>query len=264
MSVYARETPEYLDAALHSLSQQINQPDEILIVKDGPIGPALSAVLEKYSQTLRLRTIQIPENRGLAQALNIGIAEARHPWIMRFDTDYICTPDRVAHQRATIEAGTLDIFGSQIVEFDDKPNLAIKFRKVPTKDIQIALFARKRNPFNHMTVCYRKDLVLRCGGYPDIPFMEDYGLWIKMLAAGAKSANDSKVLVKARVGNGMMQRRGGLKYARSEFLIQALMVRTGFKSVRLAVLHAVARASIRLVPAWLRSFIYNRSLRHSI
>lgn len=99
MSVYAGERPDFLSAALHSLEQQTEQLDEILLIKDGPISPALDAVIEEYKSKIGIRTIALPENRGLAQALNAGLAEARCPWIMRFDSDDICLPDRVAKQK---------------------------------------------------------------------------------------------------------------------------------------------------------------------
>ena len=263
MSVYSRENPDFLRAALQSLVQQTNQPNEVLLVKDGVIGDALDAVVAEYQDRINLRTILLPESRGLAQALNAGLADARHPWIMRFDSDDICEHDRVERQRRIIETDVYDIFGSQISEFEDNPNLVIRHRSVPTGAEEILRFARKRNPFNHMTVCYRKDLALRCGGYPDIAFMEDYALWIKMLVAGARCANDPDPLVRARIGNGMMHRRKGLRYARSEFQLQALMVRTGFKFFHLAVLDAIIRSFMRLVPSRLRAHIYDTYLRQS-
>ena len=263
MSVYAGERPEFLSAALNSLEQQTDQPDEILLVKDGPISQELESVIKEYERRLGLRTISLPDNGGLARALNAGLAAARHPWIMRFDTDDLCLPHRVARQRKMIESDTFDVFGSQIIEFDDDPVVTTRLRNVPTQHSQILQFSRKRNPFNHMTVCYRKDLVLRCGGYPEIRFLEDYALWIKMLVAGAQCANDAEPLVKARIGNGMINRRGGLRYARSEIKLQAFMVREGFKPFHLAVVDAATRLGVILAPITLRKLIYNRFLRRT-
>lgn len=160
-----------------------------------------------------------------------------------------------------IETLKFDIFGSQISEFDDDPVVTTRLRIVPTHHNEILRFARKRNPFNHMTVCYRKDLALRCGGYPDIRFFEDYALWIKMLTSGARCANDPVALVKARIGNGMISRRGGIRYASSEIKLQALMVNVGFKSFHLALFDAATRLAVFLAPAWMRALIYSRFLR---
>ena len=43
-------------------------------------------------------------------------------------------------------------------------------------------------------------------------YMEDDLLWLKMIAAGAKTGNLDQILCKVRVGAGMFERRGGLRY----------------------------------------------------
>ena len=45
MSVYKKEKPEYLSAALESVIHQSLQPDEILVIKDGPLTTELEDVL---------------------------------------------------------------------------------------------------------------------------------------------------------------------------------------------------------------------------
>lgn len=263
MAVYAGEKPEFLAAALQSLRDQTELPDEILLIKDGPLGAKLEEIVSDFTLKIDIRSIQLPVNLGLANALNVGLAEALHPWIMRFDSDDICCPERVARQRLLIASGEYDIFGSQIKEFDEVPALAKRARLVPTEHKEILKFGKKRNPFNHMTVCFQKDLAQRCGGYPNHRFMEDYSLWIKLLSTGARSTNDSEVLVMARVGNGMIQRRGGLRYVWSEIKLQYLMVRSRYKSFLEAVWDGTIRSIIFLMPVGIRSGIYSKFLRRS-
>ncbi len=148
-------------------------------------------------------------------------------------------------------------------EYQSKPDCTIRSRIGPTVHEDIISFGRKRNPFNHMTVCYRKDLALKCGGYPDLPYMEDFGLWINMLSSGAKAMNDSRVFVKARIGNGMVRRRGGVQYVQSEIKLQLLMLRTGFKSRTEAVLNGLMRSIVFIMPTSLRKVIYSRLLRRA-
>lgn len=264
MSVYRGERADFLRLALESLVEQTEAPDEILLIKDGPIGPELDAVIEMYSDRLQLHTIALQQNQGLARALNVGLARAKHPWIMRFDTDDICRNDRVAKQRAMIRDGAADLFGSQIAEFDVDPGKAFRTRRIPILHDEILRFAKRRNPFNHMTVCYRKELALNCGGYPQIPFFEDYALWVRMIAAGAKCANLDEALVMARVGNGMIRRRGGLRYVLSEARLQSLMVGQEFKPLAAAILDGAARAMVFLLPVRLRAVIYRALLRENL
>lgn len=44
--------------------------------------------------------------------------------------------------------------------------------------------------------------------------MEDYNLWLRMIASGVECYNIADVLVKVRAGNNMLARRKGLFYAK--------------------------------------------------
>ena len=264
MSVYARELPDHLRSALHSLMSQTVRPAQIILVKDGPLTPELESVIEEFETPLELHVIPILENVGLAGALNIGLTIATQPWIMRFDTDDVSVHDRVAIQLEAIQSDQFDLFGSQISEFEVDPAKATRQRKVPTSHSEIVTFSRRRNPFNHMTVCFRRELALQVGGYPPIPFMEDYALWIRLISDGARTTNDARSLVYARVGNGMVGRRGGLAYIRSELRLQRHMVKYGVKRIPDAVLTGLMRAFAFALPSAIRAFVYEKLLRFSV
>lgn len=261
MSVYARESPRSLALALESLCAQTVAPDQVVLVKDGPLTVDLDAVVDGFAARLPLTIVALPTNVGLARALNAGLRATTQPWILRFDTDDLCVPQRIEWQREAILAGTWDLFGGQIDEFADDPAQAHQSRRVPTTHEEILRFARRRNPFNHMTVCYRRERVEAVGGYPDIPLMEDFALWLRLLAAGARTCNLPRVLVHARVGNGMLQRRGGWRYVRSEWRLQQLMHELGFKSRLASLRDGTLRSLVFLAPVGLRGWIYRRALR---
>jgi glycosyltransferase involved in cell wall biosynthesis len=261
MSVYAGENPEFLAEAFRSIESQDVLPDEFILVKDGPLGDLLDRVVTIYEERLGLHVIDLAVNVGLAEALNVGLRKARNPWIMRFDSDDFCCPERILRQKEIIELDVFDLFGAQIEEFNFSHEIAVRSRRVPVFHKDIVAFAQKRNPFNHMTVCYRKELALKCGGYPKIAYMEDYALWVKMLAAGALVMNSDKTLVRARIGNGMINRRGGLKCVLSEIRMQRLMVDLRFKSFFGAMLDGCLRSFVFLMPVTFRSLIYSLFLR---
>jgi glycosyltransferase involved in cell wall biosynthesis len=261
ISVYFREKPEALDRALASLAAQTLPPAEVVLVKDGPLTPELDAVIGRHARQLPMKLLPLEHNIGLAGALNAGLRLASQPWIMRFDSDDICQPNRVQVQAAMAADGALDLFGAQIGEFESDPSAVGRARTVPCDHADILKFARRRNPFNHMTVCYRRELVLGQGGYPAIPLMEDYALWAQLLAAGARTANSAERLVLARVGNGMLARRGGMRYVRSEWSLQRLLVRLGLKSLTASLVDGCVRSAVFLSPTVFRGWAYGRLLR---
>jgi hypothetical protein len=74
-----------------------------------------------------------------------------------------------------------------------------------------------RNPMNHMTVMMRRSSLMACGGYPEMGAKEDYGLWLRLIGAGAVFANLPDDLVQARLGWGFTQRRSGAGNLASEW-----------------------------------------------
>lgn len=264
MAVYHKESPDHLATALESVLHQTVKPSQIVIVKDGPLSDRLNDVMLSYQQLLPIDIVQLPQNIGLAGALNKGLEVVREPWVARFDSDDICSPTRFAEQMAWMASNQYDLFGSQIEEFDATISQPLSQRRVPTEYYEIKKFAMQRNPFNHMTVCYRTDMVKKAGGYPSLHGMEDYALWIKLISLGARLANSKNVLVHARTGNGMIARRGGAKYICSEFKLQRLMMKQLNKSPIKAMVHFAARSFVFAIPKGLRAKIYKKYLRDGL
>ena len=50
MSLYVKEKPEYLRQCMDSILAQTVLPDQIVVVKDGPLTEELDAVLDEYVQ----------------------------------------------------------------------------------------------------------------------------------------------------------------------------------------------------------------------
>lgn len=262
MSLYVREDPEALDIALKSLAAQTHPADEIVMVLDGPILPAHSAVLDQHAANLPLKIVPLPENVGLARALTAGLAACSHEWVARFDTDDWSRPDRFAMQFAFLAQNpSVVLLGSWIGEFDHDPRKITQVRELPLSHEEIVRYGRRRNPFNHMTVVFRRSIVQEVGGYQHLSLMEDYWLWVRILQAGYRTANQPELLVHARAGLPMIARRGGAHYVRSEIAAQTRFWQLGFLPAGTALTNCVLRSIPRLMPAGLRSFLYRRILR---
>lgn len=262
MSVYSKEHPNALCEALESIKIQTVLPSQIILVKDGPLTLALESIIDKYVNILPLRLISLNTNVGLAKALNYGLEVVNTEWVARFDTDDICAINRVEQQLLQIKTNNFDLFGSQIKEFNGDWRSAHQTRSVPLVHNDIVSFSKTRNPFNHMTVCFRKSIVDSVGGYPEIKFMEDYALWLKMIAIGARTCNSEKTLVFARIDNGMLERRGGWLYVKSAWEIQHLMLKLKAKKINAALKDGFIRTVISISPVFIRKIIYKKILRN--
>jgi hypothetical protein len=115
---------------------------------------------------------------------------------------------------------------------------------------------RFRDPFNHPTVVYRRSAVQAAGGYSDMALMEDYLLFTRMVAGGARPGNLAEPLVCYRVGAGAYARRGGTRLLRSELSLQRRLRRLGITTRRQYLRNVVVRGGYRMVPEPVRRTAY--------
>jgi hypothetical protein len=74
-------------------------------------------------------------------------------------------------------------------------------------------------------------------------------------------ANLPQVLVRARAGRELVERRGGLAYARSELVLQSLLRRHGLQSALSSLLVGTTRAALFASPLAVRRLMYRCALR---
>jgi len=262
LSLYIKESPDFLHSCLASLYNQSKFPDEVVIVFDGPVTTKLNDCVVKWSEKLPIKIVRIQDNVGLGEALNIGLKSCSHNIVFRMDTDDICHKERFMKQTSYFEKNPeVGLLSSSVGEFRESVDDVYAYRKLPLTHSKILQFAKKRNPFNHMAVAFKKDLVISAGGYQREYLYEDYALWIRMIQNGVTTANLPETLVYARAGNGMAARRSGLKYAKSEFSAQVKFYKTGYLSFSELMRNLSIRLPLRLIPVSFLSLLYSTVLR---
>ena len=258
MSVYAGDRPDFLRRAfLSTVVEQQRRPDEVVLVQDGPMAPELLACVEELCalSPVPVRRVLLVENGGLARALQAGLAACTYDVVARMDADDVSLPDRFTVQLPEIEAGA-DLVGTALLEIGSDEQDVVGVRTPPTQADVIARTARLHDPFNHPTVVYRRAAVAAAGGYEHLPLMEDYWLFARMIASGARVTNCERALVKYRVGAGAYTRRGGLRLLRAELALQSCFLRSGFVTRRQYLRNVTVRGLYRLVPAAVRRPAY--------
>lgn len=258
MSVYKKESPEFLEQALLSIwDNQLLQPSEIVIVKDGPLTSQLENVINDFSKSAPVKMIFLPKNMGLGIALAKGLEECTHELVFRMDSDDIAYKDRFRRQIDFMHANPDISFSSgYIAEFNDSIENISGIRKVPCTFERIIKFAKFRNPMNHMAIAFRKKDVIASGTYIDFPGYEDYYLWVRMLQNGCKAGNIPENLVYARIGNNMYKRRQGLHFFKQELKLQKTFYNIKFIGMLTYTCNILLRALPRLLPVFLLKSIY--------
>jgi len=260
--VYAKENPVYFSQCLDSILTQTVLPDELIIVKDGPLTKELENILQNLKFPNEVCIIPLPENMTQGPARAEGVKAAKHEWVAIMDSDDICYPDRFEKQLKMIEEDSeLGLIGGQIAEFSEDHEKTIATRTVPDSHTAIVKFAKKRNPFNQMTVMFKRSIALDAGNYTYFPWFEDYDLWMRMIINGAICANHPDVLVNARVGGGMYGRRRGRAYIRSEWRMQKQLKEAGLINALEFARNTALRIPPRLLPSKVLATVYNKFAR---
>jgi glycosyltransferase involved in cell wall biosynthesis len=196
--------------------------------------------------------VVVEKNAGLAAALTTGLEHCAHDVVARMDADDISMPDRFAKQLPLIDKG-YDLVGTGMYEFEDEGTLGTR---IPPTGAAIEPYAAFHDPFNHPTVVYRRSAVKAAGAYQDLPLMEDYWLFVRMIKTGAKVENIPLPLLKYRVDSGAYNRRGGAALFRSERRLQRRMLDAGYISRAQYARNLVVRGGYRFVPVGIRRVAY--------
>jgi glycosyltransferase involved in cell wall biosynthesis len=263
VSVYDGDRPDYVRRALRSaVGDQTVRPDQVVIVRDGPVRDELASCLDEVQRCCPVPVTFVPieHNGGLGPALDRGLAESWFDVVARMDADDVAMPHRFEMQLPLMDGA--DIVGAGLLEFVRDTDNIVGQRVPPTDPGQIQRYARMHDPFNHPTVVYRRSAVAAAGGYGAFPLMEDYALFARMLAGGARAINVAEPLVFYRVGVEAYRRRGGFSLLRSELRLQHEFRRRGFTTPAEYLRNVLVRGGYRLVPWWLRRAVYRPVLAH--
>lgn len=259
MSVYSRESPEFLRESLQSLVESSIVSDEIVLVEDGPIPDTLKDVIDTFRYVLPIRSVRLDSNIGLAGALNVGLANCSHEFVARFDTDDLCEPIRFERQiDFLLKHPEVAAVGSSVQEFEPLTGIPTGFRSPPETHDALLKFALLSSPLNHPAVMFRKSAVLSVGAYPTNlnTAFEDYALWLRLVLAGYRIANLPEVLVRMRAGISQTVRRSGLAYAKQEITFALEFRKAGFFSTFHCLRFIFLRVPLRFLPNRLLAYVY--------
>ena len=259
--VYKGDRADWLEKALQSIASQSLLPDEVVLVEDGKIPQDLKTTILAFQKKLPLKIIppknKETQNQGLANALNKGVAACKYEWIARFDADDINFTDRFQKQIAFLKKNpSVDLVGGHSLEFFKSSQTSFRVKKIPYNSLDVRAFAKKRNPFNHMTVFYKKSAILKAGGYENFPAMEDYHLWVKMLLLDFRLVNLPENFVLQRANQKMFARRRGLKYLKTEWRLHSFFLKSNFINLLEFIRNIILRSAVRFIPAFLLRWAY--------
>lgn len=264
MSVYYKEKAEYFKTSIESMLNQTITPNQIVIVADGKLTEQLYAVLNHYvsAYPAMFTIIYLKENIGLGRALNVGLKKCRNNLVARMDTDDISLPRRCEKQLKVFQKDReVSIVGTQIDEFYGSVNNIVYSRNVPTKPKEILEFSKRRSPFNHPTVMYKRDDVWNAGGYGSSGRKEDLELFGRMLHKGYKGRNINESLLLYRSNKDNLKRRKTWNNCRDYIVVIYHFYKKGYSTFEDFLFVAIGQLIMWVAPEWIVKVLTKKFLR---
>lgn len=264
MSVYKKDDPSFLITAIESMLKQTVLCEQFIIVEDGPLSENLQRVIDGYAvkQPEMFSVVKLSENMGLGKALDKGLEVCRNDLVARMDADDISLPSRCEKLLDLFEKNPkLGLAGTNIDEFYDDPQNIVSSRKVPCDYESIRKFMRRRSPFNHPTVMFKKSEVVRCGGYGKMKRKQDFDLFARMLNMDCFALNIDESLLLFRSNKDNYKRRRSWEYCKSYIDVALVNYKRGYCSIVDLAYIIAGQLTLHLAPMWLMKKLSDSLLR---
>lgn len=261
LPIYKKVKFKIFFKSFESILKQSLQPSELLIVYDGPIQGNIKTFINSKRKFYKfIKILNISSNIGLGKALRLAVRKASYNYIIRCDADDISVKNRFKDQVTFMKKNRkIDVLGSNIIEICDNKSFTVK--KLPEENDYLKKYSLFRNPINHSSVIFKKNKIINSGNYIDMPYFEDYYLWLRVLKSGGKFHNIQKNLVLMGVDNDYYDRRSGLKYFFNYLNFLNKIKKDKIISYFIYILNFIIRFHIVYLPRNILKKIYNLILR---
>jgi glycosyltransferase involved in cell wall biosynthesis len=170
----------YVGAAIDSVLAQTLKDFELVIVENGSTDGSIQTLRDAASRDRRVRLIECPHPLGVVGAGKAAVAETAAPLIARHDQDDVSHPERLQRQVAALEAMPAAVAVGSLSEGIDAAG-----RRVRPRDRWRLIRHSSLPPFPHGSMCMRRDVFERVGGYREGTYLwEDIDLCLRLVREG--------------------------------------------------------------------------------
>lgn len=198
-----RDAGSTVEQALDSVLAQRGVDLEVLAIDDGSRDDGPVRVSRLAARDRRVIPL-VSVGSGIVSALNTGLEAARGVFIARMDADDVSLPDRFVRQIRLLERDvSLAVVGTQVEGFPSEALGEGLRRYIAWQNGLLTPEAHARDlfiesPLCHPSVLLRRDVLQRVGSWREVPWPEDYDLWLRLDLHGWRMAKVPEVLFRWR------------------------------------------------------------------
>lgn len=182
MPVY--NSQKYLETAILSILNQSFSNFEFLIINDCSSDKSID-IIKSFSIDQRIKIIENVSNIGVTKSLIRGLKAANGKYVARMDADDLSARDRLEKQINYLENNTATVAVGCWNEVINHKNEKIDLWANHYSDEEMFYLLHFRNCLTHSSVMFRKEEVMKVGGYDSKHlYAQDYGLWHKLAKVG--------------------------------------------------------------------------------
>lgn len=184
MSVY--NGADYLEEAVESVLNQDLREIEIILIDDGSTDRSPELLEAFAASDPRVLVDILPENQGIAEALNHGLRHARAPLIARMDADDVALPKRLSTQLAYLDAHPETVICGTGLETIDAAGQSMRSTYRVRDDFCTRWLLRFFPVIPHPTFLFRREPMAGTPIFYDREFetAEDYDFMCRIVAHG--------------------------------------------------------------------------------
>lgn len=227
---------------LLSINDQTIKPNEIIITINGykKQGAIDKIKFEQFIKAI-IKDIQVKvyflEKPSVALALNKCIRESKFCWICRIDADDKMLPNRIElfyKYLSNFKSNHSWVIYSQVKTLE-KGKIGGIWKTCHPRFLGFQLSLK--NPIHHVSVFFKKEIIIDLGGYRDFKKVEDYDLWLRVYKYSRKVKNKNAF---ARINKPLVAYSIDLKKAKETL---------SFKSIDKKTLYQ--KNNLNLMPYWI-------------
>ena len=192
----AYQCEKWIEQAILSVQQQTEQNWEIIVIDDCSADQTWELVQKTAAKDKRIRAYRNPQNQGVAESRNRGMALARGKYIAFLDGDDRWLPNKLAAQYQVLSKEKCDVCYASYLYIDENGNKSGKVYDVPRHFSKEDFL--KENFIGCSTAVFSKSFADGISLRKEYQH-EDYVFWLELLEKGASFCGVKDPLVEYRL-----------------------------------------------------------------
>lgn len=247
----------YIWEAIDSVLSQDFWNFELIIIDDASTDGTWKVLKQYFDLDTRIIVLRNEQNLKLVATLNRGLSCARWVYIARIDDDDIwCDRSKLSRQLTEFEKNrNLWIVGTGAILIDELGNETGWFISHHWDPIAVRRGFWLRNQLIHTSIVARKSVLREAWWYrDDWLYVEDFDLWLRVLALWYEIMNIAHLSVKYRIRDSSTTNK---KYSQMQWLTFRRLLED--ETISPSFLRKCSTLSIRLIlcifPQWLIKYL---------